>query len=335
MVGANHLVQVEDLRIHIRTEDGIVKAVDGITFDIDADKVLGVVGESGCGKSITALSLLRLEPRPHGTLYGSIRVTDDRDRVTDLVKLDPLGKQIRRIRARDISMIFQEPMTAFNPVYTIGNQIAESVLAYRKMPPRELTEYCIEMLRRVRMPSAEGVINRYPHELSGGMRQRAMIALALSCRPRLLIADEPTTALDVTVQASIIRLMKELQQELGMAIMFITHDLGVIAEIADDVQVMYMGKIVESGSVRRIYHGAKHPYTMALLKSVPNPNKLPRKSRLASIEGSVPDPFNIPEGCRFRNRCPQRMDRCSEEPPLFAVEEGLVRCWLYEGRDRP
>ena len=267
------LVDVTDLRTHFYLDEGVVRAVDGVSFAIETEKTLGVVGESGCGKSVTAQSILHIVPRPGRIVTGRIELYPDQrnggGQPIDLSALDPTGAQVRSIRGKDIAMIFQEPMSAFSPLYTIGNQIMEAILLHQQTDKLEARGHAIEMLARVGIPLPEQRVDAFPHQLSGGMRQRAMIAMALSCNPRLLIADEPTTAIDVTIQAQILDLMEGLQSELGMAIMFITHDLGVIAETADDVVVMYWGKIVEESDVDSIFNDPKHPYTRALLRSIP------------------------------------------------------------------
>ncbi len=300
-----------------------------MSFSIERQKTLGVVGESGCGKSVTALTIMGLVPMPPGKIVSGRVLYYRNGDVIDITKLNPKGKEIRSIRGNEIAMIFQEPMTSLNPVYTIGNQIMEAIILHQKVKKKEARKRAIEMLKAVGIPSPEQRVDEYPHQLSGGMRQRAMIAMALSCNPSLLIADEPTTALDVTIQAQILELMKKLQEEFRMAIMMITHNLGVVAETSDDVVVMYMGKVVEESDVRRVFHEPKHPYTQGLMKSIPSLAK--RKERLEPIKGVVPDPYNLPPGCVFGPRCPYAMERCKEEPPLIEVEPGhWAKCWLYE-----
>jgi len=305
-----------------------VRAVDGVSFSIDRQKTLGVVGESGCGKTVTGLSIMGLVPMPPGKIVsGEILYHRDGD-VIDITKLNPKGKEIRSIRGNEIAMIFQEPMTSLNPVYTIGNQIMEAIILHQKVNKREARRRAIEMLEAVGIPLPEQRIDEYPHQLSGGMRQRAMIAMALSCNPSLLIADEPTTALDVTIQAQILELVKSLQEQFRMAVMWITHNLGVVAELADDMVIMYMGKVVEQSDVRRVFHEPKHPYTQGLLRSIPSLAR--KKERLEPIKGVIPDPYNLPPGCSFNPRCPYAMERCTEEPPLVEVEPGhFAKCWLY------
>jgi oligopeptide/dipeptide ABC transporter ATP-binding protein len=312
-------------------EEGVVRAVDGVDFAIEPEKTLGVVGESGCGKSVTALSIMRLIPAPPGRIEAGEILYHRNGSVKDLTKLNPKGAEMRSIRGNEIAMIFQEPMTSLNPVYTIGNQIMEAIILHQSLSRREARDKAIEMLRAAGLPSPKQHIYEYPHQLSGGMRQRAMIAMALSCNPSLLIADEPTTALDVTIQAQVLDLMNNLREEFKAAIMFITHDLGVIATMADDVVVMYLGKIVEGASVRNIFHDPKHPYTQGLMNSIPSLAST-RKERLIPIRGVVPDPFDVPDGCGFEPRCPHAMDICKTEiPSLKEVASGHVAsCWLYE-----
>ncbi len=328
------LLEVKNLKTHFFLERGVVKAVDGVSFEIEPGRTLGVLGESGCGKSVTAYSIMRLIRSPGETVDGQILLhrAGYQGGPVDLTKLDPQGREMRSIRGSDIAMVFQEPTTYLNPVYTIGDQITEAVILHQRVSKQEARDIAIETLDKVQMPYPDQIVDRYPHQLSGGMRQRAIIAIALSCQPTLLIADEPTTALDVTTEGQILELMRDLQRELGMAIQYITHDLGVIAEMADEVIVMYLGKVVERATVHDIFHNPKHPYTQALLRSIP---VLGRKTggRLEAIRGVVPDPLNIPSGCRFRNRCPSAVaGTCEiEEPEMVEVDAGhLVRCFLYE-----
>ncbi len=323
------LIELNDLKTYFYTEDGVVKAVDGVSYSIDKQQTLGVVGESGCGKSVTALSIMGLVPMPPGKIEGG-EINYYRDGGTiDLTQLDPKGKQMRSIRGNEIAMIFQEPMTSLNPVFTIGNQIMEAITLHQDVGKNEAKSIAIQMLEEVGIPLPEQRVDEYPHQLSGGMRQRAMIAMALSCNPTMLIADEPTTALDVTIQAQILELMDGLQEEFDTSIMFITHDLGVIAEITNYVVVMYLGKIVESGDVHEIYHNPTMPYTQGLMESIPSLDV--DKGRLEPIKGVVPDPYEVPDGCPFNNRCPHVMDICKEEdPPLEEVAEGhQSSCWLH------
>ncbi len=329
-----YIVRVQDLKTYFYTLDGVVRAVDGVSLEVEARKTLGLVGESGCGKSVTALSILRLLPLKIGQIVqGKIlfRRKDGGDPL-DLAEVDPRGSLIRSIRGNEIAMIFQEPMTSLSPVHTVGNQIAEAVELHQCVCQEEAEKRALHILEQVGIGMAARVMHQYPHQLSGGMRQRAMIAMALSCNPSLLIADEPTTALDVTIQAQILDLMKSLQDKFHTAILMITHNLGVIAETADRVAVMYMGKIVESGEVRTIFHRPLHPYTVGLLQSVPKMGRDVKK-RLAPIPGSVPDPFSVPEGCAFRPRClALRQEACAgpEDIQLIEVEPGhKVRCCLY------
>jgi peptide/nickel transport system ATP-binding protein len=322
------LLDIQNLKTYFYTDDGVVRAVDGVSLSIDPGKTLGVVGESGCGKSITAFSTMRLIPTPPGKIEdGKILFRKDPSvDAVDLTQLNSKGAQMRSIRGNDIAMIFQEPMTSLSPVHTIGNQIGEAIMLHQNVNKKEARERSIEALNKVRLARPDRQVDAYPHELSGGMRQRAMIAMALSCNPSLLIADEPTTALDVTVQAQILDLMQQLQDEIGMAIMLITHDLGVVAHMADHVAVMYLGKVIEYSDVRTIFKKPRHPYTKGLLNSLP---KIGQKQRLEPIEGSIPDPFEIPSGCTFAPRCPHATDQCRETPQLLEVEPGhQVSCWL-------
>ena len=322
------LLDIRDLKTYFHTDDGVVRAVDGVSLSIAPQKTLGVVGESGCGKSITAFSTMRLIPSPPGKIeHGQILFHKNLESdPIDLTQLNPKGTQMRDIRGNDIAMIFQEPMTSLSPVHTVGNQISEAIMLHQNADKKEARERAIDALNKVRLPRPDRQVDAYPHELSGGMRQRAMIAMALSCNPSLLIADEPTTALDVTVQAQILDLMRHLQSDIGMAIMLITHDLGVVASMADYVAVMYLGKIVEYSDTRTVFKNPRHPYTRGLLNSIP---QVGQKRRLVPIEGTIPDPFEIPQGCAFAPRCPHAMDKCREEPQLLEIESGhRVSCWL-------
>ncbi len=316
------LLQVRNLQTSFFTELGEVKAVDGVDFDVPPGKTLGIVGESGSGKSITALSILQLIQKP-GKITGGSIIFDG----IDLLSLPP--QEMRKIRGNQISMIFQEPMTSLNPVYTIGNQVAESFIIHQQLSKKQAKERAIEMLKVVGIPSPEKRFNQYPHELSGGMRQRVMIAMALACRPKLLIADEPTTALDVTIQAQILELIKELQKKMNMSVIMISHDLGVIAETCDYVAVMYSGKIVEYSDVKTLFKNPKHPYTAGLLKSLPRHDI--EQKQLATIPGVVPNPFSMPAGCAFAPRCPFATDLCRERMPELKqlAMENHVRCWIY------
>ncbi len=327
------LIEIKGLKTYFYTAGAVVHAVDGIDFTINPEKTLGIVGESGCGKSVTALSILRLIPEPPGKIVAGEILFKRNDRVLDLTTLNPKGSQMRSIRGNEIAMIFQEPMTSLNPVYTIGYQIMENITLHQKVNKRIARNKAIEMLRAVGIPLPEQRVDEYPHQLSGGMRQRAMIAMALSCNPALLIADEPTTALDVTIQAQVLELMDNLRREFKAAILFITHDLGVIAGMADDVAVMYLGKIVEIGTVWDIFHHAEHPYTRGLMNSIPSLSAMTKK-RLVPIEGVVPDLLDAPKGCGFGPRCPVNQEICLLENPLLKeVTPGhRVACWRVENR---
>lgn len=316
------LLEIQDLKTYFDTRDGVVRAVDGVSIRLGRGDTLGIVGESGCGKTVLSLSIMRLVQVPPGKYAGGKILFEGRD----LLGLDE--EQMRAIRGRDISMIFQEPMTALNPVLSVGDQIGEVFRVHRGMSRKEALREALEMLRTVRIPSAEERISDYPHQMSGGMRQRVMIAMALACRPRLMLADEPTTALDVTVQAQILDLVSKLKEETGTSVILITHDLGIVAESADYAAIMYAGRIVEYGTVRSLYARPFHPYTAGLLASVPSVARF-GKSALPVIPGTVPDLFDLPAGCRFRDRCPVALGRCGEEDPeLVEREEGhFVRCW--------
>jgi oligopeptide/dipeptide ABC transporter ATP-binding protein len=311
---------VDNLSIEFATDKGTIRAVDGVSFDIPKGKTVGLVGESGCGKSVTALSVMRLIPTPPGHFAGGqIRYEDQ-----DLLKLPE--SRMRELRGNRISMIFQEPMTSLNPVFTIGNQIAEAICLHEKLNYKASLEKAIHMLELVGIPSPRDRAACYPHQLSGGMRQRVMIAMALACKPDLLIADEPTTALDVTIQAQIMELMLKLQQEMGMSILLITHDLGVVAETCNEVVVMYAGRVVEKADVQTIFKHPKHPYTVGLLASVPGTHH--EGSRLQTIPGLVPNLLNLPKGCRFQDRCPRVTDICRQvEPELTSIDSHAFRCY--------
>lgn len=317
------LLEVQNLKTYFYTEDGVVPAVDGVSFTLDKGETLGIVGESGCGKSVTSLSIMRLIPNPPGKIIDGKIIFEGEN------LLEKSEAQMRRIRGNDISMIFQEPMTSLNPVFTIGNQIMEAIILHQKLNKQAAREKAIEMLRLVGIPSPEKRVDEYPHQLSGGMRQRVMIAMALSCNPKLLIADEPTTALDVTIQAQILDLMRNLRNELGTSIMLITHDLGVIAELVEKVVVMYAGKIVERADVRSLFADPLHPYTLGLLGSIPKMTE--KQTRLQAIEGVVPNPAFMPKGCRFHPRCKFTRDICKvEEPELIQLKPGHeTACWKY------
>jgi len=322
-VGDNgYLLQVKGLRTVFHTEEGIVKAVDGVDFAVRTGEVLGIVGESGCGKSVTSMSVMRLIGPPGEVAEGEI--------LFDGVNLLNLGEEeMRKIRGNRIAMIFQQPTTCLNPVFSVGEQIKEALLVHQGLSDKEADSRCEQLLAMVGIPDPRRRMKNYPHELSGGMCQRVMIAMGLSCNPELLIADEPTTALDVTIQAQILDLMRALRESINTTIVLITHDLGVVAEMADNVLVMYAGKVVEYASVRELFADPKHPYTQGLLASIPVLGAI--KDELDVIPGSVPSLLNLPPGCRFAGRCPYKMDRCEqEEPPLIELEGGRVaRCWLY------
>jgi oligopeptide/dipeptide ABC transporter ATP-binding protein len=322
------LLSIKDLQTCFFTPEGVVRAVDGVSFDILRGQTIGVLGESGCGKSVTALSIMRLISSPPGRIVGgSIHFEG-----LDLVKLSP--SQMRSIRGNLISMIFQEPMTSLNPVYTVGDQIAETYVTHRGLNQKDALDKAVEMLRVVGIPVPDRRIRDYPHQLSGGMRQRVMIAMAIACKPKLLIADEPTTALDATIQAQILDLILKLQEELGMAIMMITHDLGVIAEISDRVVIMYAGEVVEYSSIDTLFTAPCHPYTIGLMASIPRlGSKFKRgKHPLHEVPGLVPNLIGLPAGCLFQTRCEQVVDRCRKQrPPLFSLcRDHGARCWLVE-----
>jgi peptide/nickel transport system ATP-binding protein len=337
-VDNNVLLEIKDLRVSFPLDEGTVRAVEGVDLTIRRGEVLGVVGESGCGKSVTAHSVLRIIPPPGQIDSGQIlfhpsgQSSVNGNGAVDLARLNPTGSEIRNIRGKDIAMIFQEPMSSFSPVHTIGSQIDEAILLHQMVSPAQAREMTIELLRLVGISGAEQRVDNYPHQFSGGMRQRAMIAMALSCNPSLLIADEPTTALDVTIQAQILDLMRGLQKRIGMAVMFITHNLGVIAQIADSVAIMYLGQVVEYGPVREILRNPKHPYTVDLLRAVPRLGKTAGQ-RLVAIEGSIPSPFQRPSGCPFHPRCSRAMaGRCEVHMPAVTQldNQHTVRCLLYE-----
>jgi peptide/nickel transport system ATP-binding protein len=327
-MGEANLLEVEDLVTEFRTERGVVRAVDGVSFGIPRGKTLGIVGESGCGKSVTALSIMRLVSEPPGRIRG----TAIRYGGKNLLALSE--EEMRNIRGNEISMIFQEPMTSLNPVYTVGEQVAEAVRLHQGKSRREAMQSAVEMFRLVGIPAPEERVRNHPHQLSGGMRQRVMIAMALACRPELLIADEPTTALDVTIQAQILQLLRGLQRELGMSILLITHDLGVIAETCDEVAVMYAGRLVERATTEALFAQPRHHYTAGLLRSIPAYGARARGQRLQEIPGMVPSLHELPEGCKFQDRCPAVVARCRREEPLLAqIGASQVRCHApVEGR---
>lgn len=318
------LLEVKDLRTAFFSDNGVIPAVDGVSFNIKEGEILGIVGESGCGKSVTSLSIMGLVPYPPGRIVGGEILLNGEDLTI------ASEKRMREVRGNEVAMIFQEPMTSLNPVYTIGNQLIEAIRLHQKLNKKEAKERAIETMKLVGLPRAEKLFRNYPHELSGGMRQRVMIAMAMLCKPKLLIADEPTTALDVTIQAQILKLMKKLNNDFQTATMLITHDLGVVAEVCHRVVVMYAGKIVEEGDIRSIFKNPKHPYTIGLIKSVPNLQK--KVDYLYSIPGNVPIPGSTKKGCAFAARCESASGEChNESPPLFEVgEQQRVRCFLHK-----
>jgi peptide/nickel transport system ATP-binding protein len=314
------LLEVRDLTVSFRTQGGLVRAVGGVSFTINANEIVSVVGESGCGKTVTLLSVVGLINDPNAIIGGSIKYKG-----RELIGLPQ--KELRHVRGEEIAMIFQDPMTALTPVYTIGWQIAEQLRAHNKMSARAARKQAIELLRETGIPNPDITVDRYPHQLSGGMRQRAFIAMALSCNPSLLIADEPTTALDVTVQAQILDLIRRLRRDFGSAVMLVTHDMGVVADIADRVVVMYAGRIVEAGSKEQVFRAPQHPYTWGLFNSIP-PLDGARPKRLVSIPGAPPSLLNLPEGCSFGPRCGQRFEACDQRPPLEGADGHLAACWI-------
>ena len=329
------ILSVRNLKTSFFTDEGVVRAVDGASFDVHLGQTLGIVGESGCGKSVTALSILGIVPRPGRIVEGEIllrRGTENgQAHEIALTSLGDSSREMRSIRGAEIALVFQEPMTSLSPVHTIGNQIVAAARLHRKLTKQEASELAVELLSLVGIPRAEAAIDAYPFQLSGGLRQRALIALALSCEPRLLIADEPTTALDVTTQAQILDLLRSLQEQNGMAIMLITHDMGVIAEMADQVVVMYLGRVVEEGPVDAVFGDSKHPYTQSLLRSIPSIHSTP-KVQLPTITGTIPHPYNRPAGCPFHPRCPDVIEGVCDrhEPELHTVgDERQVSCFLY------
>ncbi len=327
--GMSAIFEVRDLRTHFETERGVVRAVDGVDITVGPGQTLGVVGESGCGKTVLALSILRLVPSPPGRIVGGSIILDGRD----LLALSE--EEMRRVRGKEISMVFQEPMTSLNPVFRIGEQIAEAIRLHQGVGHREAISQSVAMLRKVGIPSPESRVRDYPHQMSGGMRQRVMIAIALACRPRIMLADEPTTALDVTIQAQMIDLIGRLQSETGTSLVLITHDLGVIAETAQDVAVMYAGQIVEQSPTRELFSNPFHPYTVGLIESIPRMDgPAGRGTFLRAIRGTVPPLYNLPVGCRFKDRCPDLFSLCTREPVLSEISPGhAVRCWKYGNCD--
>ena len=330
------IIEVQNLKTYFYLDEGIVKAIGGISLAVEANQTLGLMGESGCGKSVAALSILRILPKPGKIIAGKILLKDpENNSFLDLVKLKPNGPEIRNVRGKEISMIFQEPMTSFSPVHTIGNQILEPIYYHDTRDKKLAMEKALDMLHKVGISNPKQRMNEYPHQLSGGLRQRAMIAMALVCKPKLLIADEPTTALDVTIQAQILDLMQGLQEDFGMAIIFITHALGVIAGISKNVAVMYLGRIVEFADARTIFKNPQHPYTISLLKSIPSIGRKAR-TRLESIKGNVPIPLDPLWQCGFYGRCPSAMDGTCDKavPVLTEIEQGhMVRCFLHSSNE--
>jgi oligopeptide/dipeptide ABC transporter ATP-binding protein len=325
MVGNEIILQVKNLVTAFDTESGRIRAVDDVSFQIRKQQTLGIVGESGCGKSVTALSIMRLLPKPTGIIESGQILFNG----SDLVQLP--ADRMHEIRGKRISMVFQEPMTSLNPVHRIGKQLGEVYrLHFSEMSGNEIRQQSLELLQKIGIPEPEQRMEEYPHQISGGMRQRVMIALALACKPDLLIADEPTTALDVTIQAQILDLMQNLQSETGMAVIVITHDLGVIAETCEDVVVMYAGKVAETASAIELFKNPKHPYTQGLLDSIPRLETTP-KTKLNIIEGIVPSLYELPSGCRFRNRCPHAMEICADDPPptISVGKDHFAACYLY------
>ena len=334
--GRDYVLEIKNLKTHFTTNEGLVRAVDGVTMSLERGKTLAVVGESGCGKSITARSVLQIVEAPGKIVDGEIllhrKIKNGQVSTTDIARLGAKSKEMRDIRWKDISMIFQEPMSSFSPVHTIGNQIREAVLTHFKVSKEEAHDRAVESLRLVGIPRPDRMVDRYPFQLSGGMRQRAMIAMALIGNPDILIADEPTTALDVTTQAQILDLIRGLQAEMGMSLMMITHDLGVVAEMADDVAVMYLGTVAEKGTVDEIFHSPQHPYTRALLRSVPRVGEIETNERLYTLAGTVPNPYNRPKACPFHTRCDRFMKGLCDvvTPPEIEFGEGhSARCLLY------
>ena len=320
---AERLLEVKGLKVRFTTEDGVVRAVDDVSFELDRGKVLGVVGESGSGKSVTAMTILGLTRDKNTAFEGEVLYRGE-----NLLALPEA--RLREVRGNEIAMIFQDPMTSLNPVYTVGDQIVEAITTHEQASKQEAKRRAVELLRQVGIPNPQERVDDYPHQFSGGMRQRAMIAMALSCNPDVLIADEPTTALDVTIQAQILELLDRLRADFDSAVILITHDLGVVAEVADEIAVMYAGRIVERASKRQLFYDPQHPYTWGLLGSIPRLDR-PKPKKLASIEGMPPSLINLPQGCKFRPRCPHAFDKCIEEPELanHLEERGhLDRCWL-------
>jgi oligopeptide/dipeptide ABC transporter ATP-binding protein len=320
---AERLLEVSGLHVRFATQDGVVRAVDGVDFELDRGQVLGIVGESGSGKSVTALTMLGLTRAPNTSFEGTVNYKGQ-----NLLELSE--RRLRDVRGNEIAMIFQDPMTSLNPVYRVGDQIAEAILTHQDVGKRAAKQRAVELVRQVGIPNPSQRVDDYPHQFSGGMRQRAMIAMALACNPDVLIADEPTTALDVTIQAQIIELIDNLKDDFNSAVILITHDLGVVADVADEILVMYAGRVVERGAKRAIFYDPQHPYSWGLLGSIPRLDR-PKGTKLASIKGAPPSLINLPQGCKFRPRCPHAFEKCTEEPALLnRVEEAghLDRCWL-------
>jgi oligopeptide/dipeptide ABC transporter ATP-binding protein len=320
---AERLLEVSGLQVRFATQDGVVRAVDGVDFELDRGQVLGIVGESGSGKSVTALTMLGLTRAPNTSFEGTVNYKGQ-----NLLELSE--RRLRDVRGNEIAMIFQDPMTSLNPVYRVGDQIAEAILTHQDVGKRAAKQRAVELVRQVGIPNPSQRVDDYPHQFSGGMRQRAMIAMALACNPDVLIADEPTTALDVTIQAQIIELIDNLKDDFNSAVILITHDLGVVADVADEILVMYAGRVVERGAKRAIFYDPQHPYSWGLLGSIPRLDR-PKGTKLASIKGAPPSLINLPQGCKFRPRCPHAFEKCTEEPALLNRVEGaghLDRCWL-------
>ena len=333
-VTASPILSIRDLKTYFRSEEGIVRAVDGVSLDVFAGRTLGVVGESGCGKSITARSILGIVDPPGKVEAGEIWLTRENGDRVDMAALDPKGREIRTLRGKEVALIFQEPMASFSHYYSVGNQIIEAIRQHGEVSKGQARARAIELLTMVGVPRPERRVDEYPFQLSGGLRQRVMIAMALAADPRVLIADEPTTALDVTTQAQVLALLQRLQKQAGLALMLITHDMGVIAEMADDVVVMYLGRAVERGPVDDIFHDAKHPYTQALLRSIPDIRAKPR-TKLATLSGSIPHPLNRPQGCPFHPRCDQAIKGLCDQhapPPVALAPDREVSCFLHGGR---
>jgi peptide/nickel transport system ATP-binding protein len=334
--GNDNVVDVQDLHVHFFTQLGVVRALNGVSFSVPRGKVLGVVGESGCGKSITGLSIMQLVPRPGRMISGHIMLQHTpTEKPVDVLQYERQSPEMREIRGKNVGMIFQEPMTSLNPCYTVGDQIMEAVLLHQTHDKKVAHARAVDILQKVGMPNPNRIVTTFPHQLSGGMRQRAMIAMALSCTPELLIADEPTTALDVTTEAQILDLMRDLQAEIGMSIMFVTHNLGVVAQMCDEVAVMYLGKVVERATVDEIFYDPKHPYTISLLRSIPRLGTKV-KEHLEVIRGSIPDPYSTVTGCPFHPRCPSFIPgTCDtlvpEETSIVGSPAHTVRCHLYPG----